>query len=411
MSELEHLDAAIIGGGPAGLMAAEVLARAGRRVTVFEAKPSLGRKFLRAGIGGLNLTHGETYAQFVTRFGERADQLKPMLDAFPPEAICEWATSLGIETFTGSSGRVFPVDMKAAPLLRAWVHRLRELGVRFRLRHRWQGWDEAGAMRFSSPEGTVAVGACATVLALGGGSWPQLGSDAAWVPWLEAKGVDVAPLQSANCGFNVQWSPHLQTRFAGAQVKPVVIAFTDAEGVTHSRQGELVVTEYGIEGSLVYALSRPLRDSLTRTGPLTVMLDLAPGRSVGNVMGELARPRGARSMSSHLQSRLGIKGVKTALLRELLGPQGYADPATVARAVKALPLTLDSPRPLPEAISTAGGIKFESLDESLMVSSMPGVFVAGEMLDWEAPTGGYLLSACMAQGRWAAHGILRWLEA
>src|SRR5690606_13179212 len=315
---------------------------------------------------------------------------KPMLDAFPPEAICEWARNLGIETFTGSSGRVFPVDMKAAPLLRAWVHRLRELGVRFRLRHRWQGWDEAGAMRFSSPEGTVAVGACATVLALGGGSWPQLGSDAAWVPWLEAKGVDVAPLQSANCGFNVQWSPHLQTRFAGAQVKPVVIAFTDAEGGTHSRQGELVVTEYGIEGSLVYALSRPLRDSLTRTRPLTVMLDLAPGRSLENVMGELARPRGARSMSSHLQSRLGLKGGKRGELRDRLGPQGEADPGAVARAVKALPLTLDSRRPLPEAVSTAGGVKFESLDESLMVASMPGVFVAGEMLDWEAPTGGYL---------------------
>src|SRR5690606_29782317 len=245
MSELEHLDAAIIGGGPAGLMAAEVLARAGRRVTVFEAKPSLGRKFLRAGIGGLNLTHGETYAQFVTRFGERADQLKPMLDAFPPEAICEWARNLGIETFTGSSGRVFPVDMKAAPLLRAWVHRLRGLGVRFHLRHRWAGWSDEGGMRMETPTGMQLHCPRAVVLALGGGSWPQLGSDAAWVRWVQHRGVAVTALHSANCGFDVAWSPLLRDKFAGRQIKPAAIRFTDIHGHTEVRQGELVITQYG----------------------------------------------------------------------------------------------------------------------------------------------------------------------
>lgn len=410
MTELENLEIAIIGGGPAGLMSAEVLAHAGLAVTVFEAKPSLGRKFLRAGIGGLNLTHGEDYAQFVTRFGERSERLKPVLDAFPPESIRAWAAGLGVETFKGSSGRVFPVDMKAAPLLRAWVQRLRGLGVSFRLRHRWQGWNEAGALLFTVPDGEVAVQAGATILALGGASWPQLGSDGAWVPWLEARGVSIAPLQTANCGFQVDWSPHLQERFAGAQVKPVVLSLTDADGVRHSRQGEFIVTQYGVEGSLIYALSRPLRDTLARTGSVKVELDLTPGRSVENVFQELARPRGSRSMSSHLQSRLGVKGVKAALLRESLGPQGYGDAILVARAIKALPVELTAPRPLHEAISTAGGVRFEALDDHLMFTSLPGTFAAGEMLDWEAPTGGYLLSACLAQGRWAAEGVRHWLQ-
>lgn len=400
---------AIIGGGPAGLMAAERLARAGVAVTVYEAMPSLGRKFLRAGIGGLNLTHAEDYDQFCARYEDRQPQLQAMLDHFPPAAVRAWAAQLGVETFEGTSGRVFPLDMKAAPLLRAWVQCLRSLGVVFRLRHRWLGWSNARALRFMSPQGEVEVRSSATLLALGGGSWPQLGSDAAWLPWLAAEGVAIAPLQSANCGFDVDWSPHLRERFAGAQVKPVVLSFTDAAGRQHSRQGELLLTHYGIEGSLVYAMSRQLREAIRAGGPLTITLDLAPGRSAHRVMSELAHPRGARSISSHLQSRVGIKGVKAALLREVLGKDAYADTSQLARGIKALPICLMAPRPVREAISTAGGVSFEALDAHLMLRCLPGVFVAGEMLDWEAPTGGYLLTACLAQGAWAAHGMHQWL--
>lgn len=404
---LEHV--AVIGGGPAGLMAAERLAQAGISVVVYEAKPSLGRKFLRAGIGGLNLTHGEDYERFCSRFEGRKAQLRPMLDFFPPAAVRDWAGQLGVETFEGSSGRVFPVDMKAAPLLRAWVQRLRTQGVRFRMRHRWLGWNEDGALRFSGPEGEYDLRPRATVLALGGGSWPQLGADAAWLPWLEAKGVTLAPLQSANCGFDVEWSAHLRETFAGSEVKPVALTFTDVTGQTHTRQGELLVSDYGLEGSLIYTFSRRLRDAIQSEGGATLLMDLAPGRSIERVTTELAHPRGARSMSSHLQSRVGIKGVKAALLREMLGKEAYTDPAQLARALKALPITVTAPRPVNEAISTAGGICFEALDPNLMLKALPGVFAAGEMLDWEAPTGGYLLTACLAQGVWAAEGVRRWL--
>lgn len=401
---------AVIGGGPAGLMAAERIAGAGMPVAVFDAKPSLGRKFLRAGIGGLNLTHGEDHAAFCARFGDREPALRPLLDAFSAADVRRWAAGLGVETFEGSSGRIFPVDMKAAPLLRAWVHRLRVLGVRFHLRHRWNGWDDNGALCFQTPDGEMTLAPPATVLALGGGSWPQLGSDGAWVPWLTSRGVDVAPLQSANCGFEVEWSNVLRERHAGAQVKSVALAFTDHHGVTYTRRGEFLLTGYGVEGSLIYAFSRHLRETIQERGNATFLVDLLPERSEEWVHAEVSRPRGARSMSSHLQSRLGIKGAKAALLREALGKEAYTDPERLARTVKALPVTVTATRPIAEAISSSGGIRFEALDARLMIEALPGVFAAGEMLDWEAPTGGYLLTACLAQGAWAGDGVVRWLE-
>ncbi|WP_454731186.1 MULTISPECIES: TIGR03862 family flavoprotein [Cupriavidus] len=410
---------AVIGGGPAGLMAAEALAARGWRVDVYDAMPSVGRKFLMAGRGGMNLTHSEAAEPFLARYGSRGTRIAPLLAGFDAQALRAWVHGLGIETFVGSSGRVFPTDMKAAPLLRAWLHRLREAGVRFHMRHRWLGWaDEAtdnvtdnaaNELRFATPEGELRVHAAATVLALGGGSWARLGSDGAWVPLLAARGVEVAPLRPANCGFDVAWSEHFGTRFAGQPVKAVAIGLRDRDGHRHDRQGEFVVTAGGIEGSLVYALSAPMRDLLESTGEAVIELDLAPGLSAQRVAEAVLRPRGARSLSSHLQSRLGITGVKAGLLRECLPKEEFADPARLAAALKALPLRLLRARPLDEVISSAGGVTFEALDAQLMLRAVPGVFCAGEMLDWEAPTGGYLLTACFASGRAAGLGAAAWL--
>lgn len=401
---------AVIGGGPAGLMAAEVLIKGGAQVDVYDAMPSVGRKFLLAGKGGLNLTHAEDTEYFLARYDARRAKLEPLLRAFGADALCRWANELGAETFVGSSGRVFPRAMKAAPLLRAWLHRLRGAGVHIHARHRWLGWDDTGALRFATPESEQAVRADAVVLALGGGSWARLGSDAAWVPLLAARNVAIAPLQPANCGFDIRWSEHFRTRFAWQPVKTVVATYIDAQGVTHRRQGEFIVTDNGIEGGLVYALSAGLRDTITARGSVTLHLDLAPDRDAERVLAEVTHPRGSRSLSSHLQSRAGIKGVKAGLLREALSREDYAQPERLAAAIKALPLTLTAPRPLDEAISCAGGVNFEALDEGLMLRDLPGVFCAGEMLDWEAPTGGYLLTACFATGRAAGQGALDWLE-
>lgn len=403
---------ALIGAGPAGLMAAEVLAQGGAQVDVYDAMPSVGRKFLLAGVGGMNITHSEPFDAFVSRYGARAAVIAPLLEAFLPAALRAWIHDLGIETFVGSSGRVFPHDMKAAPLLRAWLHRLRGLGVRFHVRHRWLGWNASGALRFETPLGERTVRADAVVLALGGGSWARLGSDGAWVPLLTARGVDVAALQPSNCGFDVAggWSEFLRTRFSGHPVKTVGLRFTDSWGNSHTRRGELMLSDSGIEGSLVYALSAPLRDTIAAQGKVVVMLDLLPDRTADWVKTEAAHPRGARSLASHLQSRLGIKGVKTALLHELLTPEALRDAPALAAAIKSLPLTLVAPRPLDEAISSAGGVRFEALDAQLMLRALPGVFCAGEMLDWEAPTGGYLLSACFATGRAAGQGALNYLS-
>ena len=402
---------AVIGGGPAGLMAAEVLSQDGAWVDVYDAMPSVGRKFLMAGKGGLNITHAEPAVQFHTRYGVRQEQMQPLLDAFGPSDLRQWIHALGINTFVGSSGRVFPTDMKAAPLLRAWLHRLREGGVHFHVRHRWQGWSDQGALRFTTPAGERCIEADAVVLALGGGSWARLGSDGAWVPLLTGRGVTVAELRAANCGFDAGWSAHFSTRFAGHPVKSVTLSFIDRAGAGYRQQGELMVTSSGVEGSLIYAFSAALRDEITASDSALIHLDLLPGKTLPFVIDELARPRGSRSQASHLQSRLGIKGVKAGLLRERVSAQDYAQPARLGAAIKALPLRLIAPRPLDEAISTAGGVAFEALDPQLMIRSLPGVFCAGEMLDWEAPTGGYLLTACFASGRVAGLGALSWLKA
>ena len=416
---------AVIGAGPAGLMAADVLQSYGAQVHVFDAMPSVGRKFLLAGIGGLNLTHSETMPGFLARYAERAPALAPYLAAFGPDAVRAWAQSLGVETFVGTSGRVFPKDMKAAPLLRAWLHRLRAGAdgrppVQFHMRHRWLGWGEDGAtLRFAQAEGELAFAADATVLALGGASWSRLGSDGAWVPLLEARGIAVAPLRASNCGFDVAptgpdrggWSTHLRERFAGEPVKPVTITAADAAGVMHRQQGEFVVTQTGIEGSLVYAFSAGLREAIAARGQATLTLDLLPQHTLEQVRAETRRPRGTRSLSTHLKSRLHLQGVKMGLLHELLSPAQLNDPDALAGFIKALPLVLAAPRPIDEAISSAGGVRFEALDARLMAGALPGLFVAGEMLDWEAPTGGYLLTACLATGRAAGQGVMAWWSA
>ena len=401
---------AIVGGGPAGLFAAEVLRSAGCEVHVFEAMGSVGRKFLVAGKGGLNLTHSDPPGIFASRYRERAGEVGRWLGQFGAPELREWARGLGVPTFVGTSGRVFPEDLKAAPLLRGWVRRLRADGVHIHVNHRWTGWTGDGALRFRTPEGEHLVTAAATVLALGGASWPQLGSDGAWTGALLDAGLDIAPLQPANCGFDVAWSRHFADRYAGAPLKPVVAHWREAGGGAGSLQGEAVVTAHGIEGSLVYALSAMLRAQVAQAGEALLELDLVPGREQARLQGELSRPRGKRSLSEHLRRAAGIDGVKAALLREVLGPGALGDPGVVAAAAKRLPLRLRAPRPVAEAISTAGGLRLEELDGHLMVRRLPGTFAAGEMLDWEAPTGGYLLTACFASGRQAAQGVLRWLS-
>lgn len=399
---------AVVGGGPAGLMAAQQLALAGVQVDLYDAMPSVGRKFLLAGRGGMNITHAEPYEQFVTRYGASAAPLRPMLDAFGPQAVRDWVHGLGLETFVGTSGRVFPTDMKAAPLLRAWLHRLREAGVQFHMRHRWQGWRD-GALLLQGPQGEVLVQADAVVLALGGASWARLGSDGSWLPLLVQQGVVCAPLQAANCGFDVDWSAHFSERYAGQPLTTVAIASRTADGTLAYKQGQFVVTAGGVEGSLIYALSAALREQINADGHATIYFDLLPDFTAERVLAEVERPRGARSMASHLQSRLGIKGVKAGLLRECVSKDAYADSAQLAQAIKHLPVRLLRPRPIDEAISSAGGVRWDALD-GCMLRAMPGVFVAGEMVDWEAPTGGYLLTACLAGGQAVARDVLGWLN-
>lgn len=403
------VDVAIVGGGPAGLMAAERLRAAGRSVTVFEAKGSPGRKFLIAGKGGLNLTHSDARPLFDSRYRERSHAVGRWLDRFDSASLRQWAAGLGVDTYVGSSGRVFPTDRKAAPLLRGWVRRLKEQGVQLRVNHRWTGRDEDGTLRFDSPDGPVAVRANACVLAMGGGSWPELGSDGAWVPILADADVDVAPLQPANCGFDVAWSQHFIERQAGAPIKPVVAHWRDSAGTAQQLQGECVASATGIEGSLIYAIGADLRQAIQHDGQAVVHLDLVPGRDLTRLRTDLGAPRRGRSFSEHLRRHAGIGGVKAALLYETLGKNAGDDLDAVAARLKRLPIVLTAPRPMAEAISTAGGVRLEAMNEQLMLTRHPGLFCAGEMLDWEAPTGGYLLTACYASGVVAADGVLDWL--
>ncbi len=386
--------AIVIGAGPAGLMAAEVLAGQGITVEVFDAMASPGRKFLLAGRGGLNLTHSEPPETFIGRFGDRAATFAPLLAEFGPDQVRNWAAGLGVETFVGSSGRVFPAEMKAAPLLRAWLRRLRGLGVKFHVRHRWLGWDADGALRFATPAGEVTARGDATILALGGASWPNLGSDGVWVDLLAARGIAVAPLLPANCGFDTDWSVYFSERFAGRRLATVELSFAGRR-----LRGEVTLTATGIEGGAVYALSAPLRDAIATQGNATVTLDLMPDWNAARVRTALGRPRGSRSLSTFVGKALRLDAAAVALLREVLPPETVANTDALAAAIKALPLRLERPRPVAEAISTAGGVGFENLDDGLMLKSLPGVFVAGEMLDWDAPTGGYLLTGCLATGR------------
>ena len=400
---------AIIGGGPAGLMAAETAVEGGAQVELFDAMASVGRKFLLAGKGGLNLTHSEPLEAFLSRYGVRRAQLAPTIRSFGPDEVRAWAQRLGISTFIGTSGRIFPTDLKAAPLLRAWLRRLRKAGVQFHVRHRWCGWDGQSQLQFSTPQGTESILADAVVLALGGRSWPKLGSDAAWIPILEERRVPVKPLQPANCGFDVKWTDHFRTKFAGHPVKTVGVVVKTVDDVVIRRQGEFIITESGVEGGVIYSVSAGLRDVIATNGVATLRLDLAPDREVQRLMKDLSQPRGKRTMATHLERRAGIAGVKAGLLREVLSKEEFADSVRLAAAIKSLPLRLVATRPIEEAISTAGGVKFEGLDEQLMFRRLPGVFGAGEMLDWEAPTGGYLLTACLATGHMAGAGALKWL--
>ena len=402
------MNVSIIGGGPAGLMAAEAARDIGAGVDVYERMGSVGRKFLIAGKGGLNLTHSDPPDVFAGRYGERGDEVSRWLRVFDADALRTWARGLGVETFVGTSGRVFPLDLKAAPLLRAWVRRLRADGVRFHVNHDWLGWNEQGALRFAVDAGESAVSADAVVLACGGASWPVLGSNGRWFGPLASRGVPLASLRPSNCGFDVAWSPYFAERHAGEPVKPVVLECRDAEGRVFRRQGEFVVSAHGIEGSLVYAASAGLRDTIAREGHAVVQLDLAPARPRERLARELARPRAGRSFSEHLRRTTGIVGVKAGLLREVLGKHELDDAERVAATLKSLPLTLLRPRPIEEAISTAGGVCFDALDDALMLRALPGVFCAGEMVDWEAPTGGYLLTACFASGRIAGAAAARW---
>lgn len=406
---------AVIGAGPAGLMAAEHIANAGLAVDVFDAMPSVARKFLLAGIGGMNITHAEDYDTLVTRYGGAQSQLKPILDDLPPLELRAWIHALGVDTFVGTSQRVFPTDMKAAPLLRAWLHRLRNSGVTFHPRHRWTGWNNntpQDGWVFATPDGEVTHQFDAVVLALGGASWVKLGSDGRWCEPLAQMQVDIAPLKPTNCGFEIPWSDFIRERFAGTPLKNIAVSITDKNGNTEYKKGEFVLSEYGIEGSLIYAISAPLRDLIDTNGETTAefFLDWLPNMTVEQIIKKLDQPRKGMSFSNVLRKKLNLPALTNALLKECCPNLNNNNSTDVANAIKAMPMRPQQTRPIDEAISSAGGVCFDSTNSNLMLEQLPGVFVAGEMLDWEAPTGGYLLTACFATGKRAGLGVVQWLQ-
>lgn len=405
MTGTSNSSVAVIGGGPAGLMAAEVLAAGGAKVTVYDRMPSLARKFLLAGRGGLNLTHSEDIERFLARYGTASEALRPAIEAFPPAALRAWCEGLGQTTFVGTSGRVFPKAMKASPLLRAWLARLVAAEITLRNRCTWKGWNAEGQPLIDTPAGEKAVDANATVLALGGASWPRLGSTGDWVPVLDAAGVGVSPLASANCGFVVAWSEVFRSRFEGEPLKRIAVSFDDA-----SARGEALITAGGIEGGAIYAISSALRDAVMRSGEALLHIDLRPDVSLADLAAKMAKPRGKQSLSTYLRKAAALSPVEVGLLHEVAHARlSGLNPMALAGLIKAVPLRLTGVAPIETAISTAGGVKWSEVDAHLMLRSRPGVFVCGEMLDWEAPTGGYLLQACLATGVQAGRGALQWL--
>jgi len=409
MANVLKTGVAIIGAGPAGLMAAEVLAQGGAKVTVYDAMPSAGRKFLMAGRGGLNLTHSEPLPEFLARYGQARPHLVSAIEAFPPSALRDWSEALGQPTFVGSSGRVFPKAFKASPLLRAWLRRLDSLGVKLALRHRWTGWDENGRLRFQTPDGPRVAEGDATVLALGGASWPRLGSDGAWAETLAPKGVRISRLRPANCGFTVAWSDIFRDRFEGQPLKSIALTFG-----AHTVRGEAIVTRTGIEGGAIYALSADLREAVGSTGQATLQVALLPDRETKDLTARLSAPKGKQSLSNVLRKAAHLSPVAIGLLREAARASGVPlaslPPADLAYLINAVPIELNGVAPIARAISSAGGLAFDEIDADFMVRRLPGVFAAGEMLDWEAPTGGYLLQASFATGAAAGRGALRWLK-
>jgi uncharacterized flavoprotein (TIGR03862 family) len=400
---------AIIGAGPAGLMAAEVIAQGGVAVTVYDAMPSAGRKLLMAGRSGLNLTHSEPLPEFVKRYREAMPKLAAAISAFPPDALRAWSEALGQPTFVGSSGRVFPQAFKASPLLRAWLRRLDSTGVQLRLRHRWTGWDENGHLLFQTPDGPTTVNAGATVLALGGASWPRLGSDGAWARTLAAKGVAITESKPANCGFTVAWSDIFRDRFEGHPLKGAALSFG-----AHTVRGEAMVTRTGIEGGAIYALSADLREAIAASGEATLHVALRPDLETHVLIARLSAPKAKQSFSNWLRKAAHLSPVAIGLLQEAAVASGVVlsslSTASLAGLVNDVPIKLDGTAPIARAISTAGGIAFDELDADFMIRRLPGTFAAGEMLDWEAPTGGYLLQASFATGAAAGRGVLKWLE-
>ena len=413
VSELASSHIAIVGAGPAGLMAADVLARGGASVTIYDRMPSAGRKFLIAGRGGLNLTHSEAFETFLTRYGTAAPHLRAAIEAFPPAATRAWCEGLHQPTFVGSSGRVFPKCFKTSPLLRSWLRRLAAAGVTLKLRHRWLGWDRSGDLLFETPEGRVALRADATVLALGGASWPRLGSDGDWADVLTRAGVAVTRLRPANCGFVANWSDKFRDRFEGQPLKRIELKFGGQDFSEHVVRGEAVITRTGLEGGGVYALSAPLRDAIDDDGEAVLHIALRPDLSAADLTQRLSAPRGKQSLSTFLRKAANLWPPAIGLLHEVTmsSPLRLADmkPAALAGLINAVPVRLTAMAPLASAISTAGGVRFNQIDEHFMLHQRPGVFVAGEMLDWEAPTGGYLLQASFATGAAAGRGVLAWL--